>query len=262
MYYKGVIMKKAIIFGLVVFSILFLIGCSSKTTTTEKDADKQLITTETVKEVKPSCSDECSSNSCDDFNYIYCVRAEDGCKHRDNKGKIINKCGVECLSNSDCETNEECESYKCEIKPKEIKVAKLFENVVVDDVSYAVEKVRRVSQVGEYIGESLFGVKADGRFYVVFLRIENTAKESKNIYSNRFRIIDDKDRKYDPDTEAEFYYKNSIKFGEQIQPNLPITGVKIFDLPTDATGLKLEITGDWLSISKVLVDIDEAWVTR
>jgi len=36
---------------------------------------------------------------------------------------------------------------------------------------------------------------------------------------------------------------------------LPVEGVKVFDLPSSAKGLKLEIRGDWLRLEEVLVDL-------
>jgi len=234
-------MKKTILFTLIIISI-FLIGCAEKELSKPTNEDSDKITGMAVVCNKP-----------------YIQVGTDCCLDKDD--------------NSICDSDEkeeepveikqtEKEEVKEEPKPKEIKTAKLQEKVIVDNIAYSVEKVRRLTQIGDYIGDSFWGVKADGRFYAVFLNIENIGKESQNIYSNRFRIVDNKGRKYDPDTEAETYYKQAISFGEQIQPNLPITGAKIFDLPEEATGLKLEIRGDWLSVSEVMIDIDEAWVTN
>jgi len=94
---------------------------------------------------------------------------------------------------------------------------------------------------------TFFGAEADGIFYVISLKVENKGKESKNIFTPRFKIIDNKGRSYDPDTEAEIYassyYKHTFNLGDQLQPGLPVEGVKVFDLPSSAKGLKLEIRG-------------------
>ena len=65
------------------------------------------------------CTDECSSDSCNGFNYISCLTTSDGCKDKSDEGIIKGKCGVECLSTFDCATTQICsKSYKCETKQK------------------------------------------------------------------------------------------------------------------------------------------------
>ncbi|HLC73520.1 MAG TPA: hypothetical protein VJH20_02690 [Candidatus Nanoarchaeia archaeon] len=67
------------------------------------------------------CTDECSSDSCNSFNYISCLTTSDGCKDKSDEGIIKGKCGVECLSTFDCATTQLCsKSYKCETKQKDI----------------------------------------------------------------------------------------------------------------------------------------------
>jgi len=132
-------------------------------------------------------------------------------------------------------------------KSSEIPEQTLFnigETFVVDDVSFRVNGVSTKSEVGDYILDSFFGEKADGIFYIIDLTLENKAQESKDIFMEQFKLIDNQGRKFDYDTAAEIYYdeKDAITFGQQLQPGLPISGVKIFDLPTSAEGLKLEIT--------------------
>ena len=59
------------------------------------------------------CSDECSADTCDDKEYISCLTQSDGCKDEVNRGRIIDKCGVECLRDSDCRSDKECDGSKC-----------------------------------------------------------------------------------------------------------------------------------------------------
>ena len=69
---------------------------------------------ETIEE--PTCFDECSTDTCENNDYISCLKKEDGCKNKVNKGIILDKCRVECITDDDCSSNEECLDYKCEIK--------------------------------------------------------------------------------------------------------------------------------------------------
>jgi len=75
----------------------------------------------------------------------------------------------------------------------------------VDDIVYTVTNVKTTDKIGESLMDTFFGAEADGIFYVISLKVENKGKESKNIFTPRFKIIDNKGRSYDPDTEAEIY---------------------------------------------------------
>ena len=63
-----------------------------------------------------SCSDECSSTGCEGLYYVKCVVGTDGCKDKESREKIKGKCGVECLEDSDCSSDETCSFNKCEEK--------------------------------------------------------------------------------------------------------------------------------------------------
>jgi len=145
-------MKKELLIGFLLLSLLILAGCGEIDVSELSDKDLARISEKAVvcnkpyirvgmeccldendnnicdedetkktemPQEQPGCTDECSSDSCDGFNYISCLKGDDGCKDKQNEGKVKNKCGVECLSNSDCKSDEECKNYKCEEKPKE-----------------------------------------------------------------------------------------------------------------------------------------------
>ncbi len=154
------------------------------------------------------------------------------------------------------EVTEVFPSEESTASPKTFKVGDTF---VVDFIAFRVDKVTTASKVGKDILGTFMGVEADGIFYIIELTIENRAKESKNIFMDVFKIVDDQGRSFDPDAEAEIYYevggKKAITFGDQLQPGLPITGVKIFDLPKTAKGLKLEIECCGLITEKVYIDL-------
>ena len=142
---------------------------------------------------------------------------------------------------------------------EELKTFQVEESFIVDDVEFTINKVTKESIIGDYVLDILFGTEANGIFYVVDLTLENKAKESKNIFVEQFKIVDNQERKFDYDTEAEIYYKEgnkkAITFGEQLQPDLPVTGVKIFDIPPIAEDLKLEIRCCGLSSEVAYVDL-------
>ena len=167
---------------------------------------------------------------------------------------LINACSEQELQQATEELEETVEELEQAEKDTEkvTETIKIGDEVQVDDLTYKVDKVETYTS----IGDDLFGKETQGLFYKVYLTITNNAKESKNIFSPRFKIIDDEGYSYDSDTEAEIYIDDAIGFGEQLQPRLALSGAKIFELPTIAKNLKLEISGDWLSIERVVVELD------
>jgi hypothetical protein len=118
---------------------------------------------------------------------------------------------------------------------------KIGENFVLGNILFKVNQITTAEKIinGEY------QINADGIFYIVELTIENQRNESFNFLLDPFVIIDNEEKKYSADSDAEMYKfnnKNAISSGQQLQPGLPITGIKIFDLPPSADGLKLEVT--------------------
>ncbi len=128
-------MKYSSIFYLFIFFVVssfFIIACSDVETPTGqaikepkepiKEVETKPVQSEQIqepKEEKPSCSDECSADSCDGFSYVSCLSGKDGCKYTQNKGVVKEKCGVECVQDSDCGSNQNCESNKCKTEEKQ-----------------------------------------------------------------------------------------------------------------------------------------------
>jgi len=66
---------------------------------------------EPITEVK--CKDECSYGTCDGYKFLDCIQQNDGCNDLISKGITVGECQVQCKSNSDCSSNQECQSYRC-----------------------------------------------------------------------------------------------------------------------------------------------------
>lgn len=138
-------MKKTILLGLVLVSLLFLSSCENVDLSKVSDNDLDRITgraivcnepyirygtsccldkdannicdrDEGIEEELPEeegCEDECSDDSCSGLDYTECLMKSDSCKDKRFRGKITGKCGVECTTDNYCNTDEVCENYKC-----------------------------------------------------------------------------------------------------------------------------------------------------
>lgn len=68
---------------------------------------------------KAECVNQCDSDGCINADYYACVKQPDGCLSKQIFGKVKDKCGVECLADSDCGKNQKCETDKC-VEKKDI----------------------------------------------------------------------------------------------------------------------------------------------
>lgn len=109
------------------------------------------------------------------------------------------------------------------------------------------------------VGSGLWAEFPKGSYVVIIVEIENVGKESEFISSGVFSLTDSQDRKYDVDS-ASFYLSymgfNVILF-DNLGPGLTTRGSILFDVPKDDTGLRLKITGGWLSSTKEYIEIGD-----
>lgn len=132
------------------------------------------------------------------------------------------------------------------------KVYLLNQEIPVDYLSYRITKAESFTKMGS----SIFEKETTGKFIKVYLDITNEDKETKDIFSPRFKIEDSQGRRFDRLSDDMLYISDYIGFGEQLQPGLTVSGAVVFELPKDAKELKLIIAGDWLSETEVIVDLE------
>jgi len=151
-------------------------------------------------------------------------------------------------------TTTESSSTNEEIVKDEVKEVtySMNENAPVDYLTYTITKAESLTEVGN----SVYNEKTDGKFIKIYLTILNNGKETKNMFSPRFKIQDDKGRTYDQLTDDFMYVENYIGFGEALQPGLSVNGELLFELPTDSQNLKLIISGDWLSTKQIAITLN------
>lgn len=156
----------------------------------------------------------------------------------------IENTGQEALTN-----NQESPSTEDEQKPE--KVYSMNENIVVDYLSYKITKAETFNEMGVVV----YNKETNGKFIKVYMDITNNAKETKNIFSPRFEIEDNQGRIYHRLSDDIIYIADYIEFGKQLQPGLTASGAIVFELPKDSSELKLVVSGDFLSVSEIKVDL-------
>ena len=131
-------------------------------------------------------------------------------------------------------------------------VYNMNENIEVDYLSYKITKAESFSEMGT----SVINKETSGKFVKVYLEIMNNAKETKDIFTPRFKIEDNQGRVYERLSDDMMYISDYLEFGAQLQPGLVTSGAIVFELPKDSENLELIISGDWLSGSEVRVDLN------
>lgn len=115
--------------------------------------------------------------------------------------------------------------------------AKVGDTILVGDISYTIDSVF----VSSSVGNDFLGEKADGMFIILNLEMENKGKESVQISSNYFKLIDSQNRVFETDNEAWIYLEKNV-FLKQLQPSLPTSGQIVFDVPLSGDSYTLKIT--------------------
>jgi len=149
------------------------------------------------------------------------------------------------------------QNNNAEQKVQSEKVNKIGDTVSVGNFSYSLQKVEQKSS----IGNQYFSKEAAGIYELCYIVLRNNDKEARYADSTMFKLIDDQGRNFTVSTDATTAY--SLSYGndydlflKQANPGLEIGGILIFDIPKDAKGLKLEVSGGFASSDKEYIQIN------
>ncbi len=131
---------------------------------------------------------------------------------------------------------------------------KVGESVELEGTKYTVESARTQASVGN----EFFKEEADGIYVVVELTIENTKDETKTFSDNAAKFIGANDKTYSTDfdgTVAATGDDGEPLILEDMQPDVPKTGLLVFDVPEAAVkGGQLEVS-DLFGRGEAYVDL-------
>ena len=114
---------------------------------------------------------------------------------------------------------------------------KVGETVELAGTRYTVKRVDTTTNVG-----GQFGAKADGRFVVVTLTIENMKNQTKTFSESAAKLITAGGTQYSTDDDGSLMADHPLIL-EDMQPELPKTGTLVFDVPpSKLAGAELEVS--------------------
>lgn len=142
------------------------------------------------------------------------------------------------------------------VQTAQAKTAKVGDTVSDGDLAFTVQSVDNAQTIGSSFDQKT----AQGKFYILTVKIQNNGKDTKTVNASDFNIVDSQGRKYDYSTDGqtamEMANGTTDLFLQQVQPSLSVTGKIVFDVPATATGLKLMAQGDIFS-SPVEIDLGQ-----
>ncbi len=136
---------------------------------------------------------------------------------------------------------------------QEEKIYKVGEEVTVKDVKWKVVKALEADQLSDYSGV----VKPAGKFVVLNVTVENLGKEMKTVTG--LKLVDNQNREFTSYSKS-FGLKNlgaeSLYLLSNLNPNVPYTFADVYEVSSDAEGLRLKV-GDLslLGSDEALVDL-------
>lgn len=140
--------------------------------------------------------------------------------------------------------------------PAEVPKTKVYpmnQEVNVDEISYKAAKAETFREMGA----TFLKKETDGKFVKIYLDIKNNGKETQQIFTSRFTLVDNQERKYDRLSDDILYISEPLQLGVQLQPGLSTSGAIVFELPKDSEDLILIIRGDWLSTSEIKIALSK-----
>ena len=107
------------------------------------------------------------------------------------------------------------------------------------------------------IGSSDFGVKAQGKFCLVSMKVKNIGDKPQTLFGDNQKLFVG-DAEYGANAEAGIYLDDSQTFIEEINPGNSLTGIVVFDVPKNAKPQSSSCTtprslAAWTSSSEVVL---------
>jgi hypothetical protein len=131
---------------------------------------------------------------------------------------------------------------------------KVGEPVELEGTRYTVESVK----TSKSVGDEFFSEEAGGVYVIVRLTIENTKDETKTFSDSAAKFVGSNDKKYSTDNDGTFAAigdGNDTLIFEDMQPDVPKTGLLVFDVPEAAVkGGQLEVS-DLFGRGEAYVDL-------
>ncbi|MBI2208175.1 DUF4352 domain-containing protein [Candidatus Woesearchaeota archaeon] len=133
----------------------------------------------------------------------------------------------------------------------EAKTYSLGDEIQAGDFKWKITKSSTAKEIGQDVGGTFFGEKADGIFIILDVDIENTGKTAQYLTDSFIKLVDDQGREFSPNTAAAIYIKpqGSALIFEQINPGIKKKGKIVYDVPEGLRVANVRISSNLLESS-------------
>lgn len=137
------------------------------------------------------------------------------------------------------------------IKTEAVKTYSMGDSIQAGDFKWKITKSSTAAEIGQYIGDSFFGEKADGIFIIIDVEVENTGNSAKYLMDSYLKLIDDQNREFSPNSIAAIYLQpsGSALMFEQINPGIVKKGKIVFDVPAGLKVANIRLSSNLISSS-------------
>jgi hypothetical protein len=130
--------------------------------------------------------------------------------------------------------------------------------LVAGEFTWKITGVSTATEIGQDLGGTFFGEKANGIFVILDVEAENTGKSAKYLSDSYIKLIDDQDREFSASTVAAIYLKpeGSALVFEQLNPGITKKGKIVYDVPAGLKVANVKITSSLLTTESYMIKIN------
>lgn len=157
---------------------------------------------------------------------------------------------VSASDDSDSSVSDDSDSSVSKDNPLQV-----GETVSLEGTEYTVDGVR----TEDAVGDEFFREEASGKYVVVDITIENKKDETRVFSDEATKFISSDDKSYSTDFDATWALigddADAVLLWEDMQPDLPMEGTLVFDVPEDRVSGGLLEVSDLFGAGEAYIDL-------
>jgi len=132
------------------------------------------------------------------------------------------------------------------------------DSLVAGDFTWKITDVSTTTEIGQNIGDTFIGEKANGVFVILSVEVKNTGKSAKYLSDSYIKLIDDQNREFSASTAAAIYMQpqGSALMFEQLNPGITKNGKVVFDVPQGLKVANVKITSSLFTTESYTIKIN------
>lgn len=182
------------------------------------------------------CSDPCREDYCLADEFVRCDISSDSCNKAVILGLTKGKCGVKCITNSDCNLGMRCDATNHECAYYNMK-----ESLIEGSFKWTFSTITTSKQIGgEYLSET---AGQGATFLMIWTTVENIGKTAETFSSSFVKVVDDEGREFD--SHISYMSNQDLTYIDKINPGIKRSGFLIYEVPEDLKIANIKISSSY-----------------